>query len=152
VSGTADFPHMDDALSPFDEVLDSEWIDYHWDRARVRLTVRDDLKHPNGGLHGGVIHSIVEGIASRGTTAAMGPEGMLCLVQGIEVSLLRPIYEGFVEARAVARHRGRASWVWTVDVVDGGERLCALGKVTIAVRPAPADGVAQGETRVGASR
>lgn len=134
MNASDDFPHMRDVLSPFDSVLETMWLDYHPDHARARIVLRDDLQHPYGGVHGGVIHALVEGLCTRGTLAALVPQGKLCLGQAIEVSLLRPVSEGFIEARAVARHRGRSSWVWAVDVIDPRERLCALGKVTVAVR------------------
>ena len=57
--------------------------------------------------------------------------------QSIEVSFLRPVTSGHAEARAVARHRGRTTWVWQVEIVDDEQRTCALAKMTMAVRPAP---------------
>jgi uncharacterized protein (TIGR00369 family) len=60
---------------------------------------------------------------------------MAAMGQGINVSFLRPITEGFAEVRARARHRGRTTWVWEAEVVDEEERLCAVGQMTIAVRP-----------------
>jgi acyl-coenzyme A thioesterase PaaI-like protein len=33
------------------------------------------------------------------------------------------------------RHRGRTTWVWEVDHTDGEDRLVAVSRVTIAVRP-----------------
>ena len=54
-----------------------------------------------------------------------------------ETTFLRPISEGTVEAVARARHRGRTSWVWDVDLTDAEGRLCAVSRMVIAVRPAP---------------
>jgi uncharacterized protein (TIGR00369 family) len=62
---------------------------------------------------------------------------MIAMGQSIEVSFLRPVTSGHAEARGVARHRGRGTWVWQVEIVDDDERLCALAKMTMAVRPAP---------------
>jgi acyl-coenzyme A thioesterase PaaI-like protein len=42
-----------------------------------------------------------------------------------------------VHAEARRRHRGSTTWVWDVDMTDDEGRLCALARVTIAVRPAP---------------
>lgn len=108
------------------------------DEARARIVVRDELTEPSGSLHGGAIHALAEGICVRGTAAAMLGSGKVCVGQALEVSLLRPVFEGSLEARAAARHRGRTSWVWGVEVLDERQRLCALGKVTVAVRPKPA--------------
>jgi 1,4-dihydroxy-2-naphthoyl-CoA hydrolase len=44
-----------------------------------------------------------------------------------------------VHARAVRRHRGRTTWVWEVEITDDQGRLCALVRMTVAVRPLPPD-------------
>ena len=51
-----------------------------------------------------------------------------------QTSFLRPILEGTIHAAARARHRGRTTWVWEVEITDDQERLCALVRMTIAVR------------------
>jgi uncharacterized protein (TIGR00369 family) len=51
-----------------------------------------------------------------------------------QTSFLRPITEGTIHATARPRHRGRTTWVWEVDFHDDAERLCALSRMTIAVR------------------
>jgi 1,4-dihydroxy-2-naphthoyl-CoA hydrolase len=55
--------------------------------------------------------------------------------QSINVSFIRPVTEGHVEALARASHRGRTTWVWDVEVRDAEQRLCATALMTIAVRP-----------------
>jgi len=42
-----------------------------------------------------------------------------------------------VHAEGTPIHCGRTSWVWDVRFTDADERLCAVSRVTIAVRPAP---------------
>ena len=39
--------------------------------------------------------------------------------------------------RRARRHRGRTSWVWEVEFTDDQGRLCAISRVTMAVRPVP---------------
>jgi acyl-coenzyme A thioesterase PaaI-like protein len=34
------------------------------------------------------------------------------------------------------RHRGRTTWLWDVEITDDDGRLCAVTRMTIAVRPA----------------
>ena len=126
--------------SPFDELIGTEWLDDDPDHARVRLTVRDDLKQPTGLLHGGVLSSLVESVCSRATAISVYDEGMAAMGQSIEVNFLRPITEATVEVLATARHRGRSTWVWQAEVRDGGDRLAALAQMTIAVRPIPRSG------------
>jgi uncharacterized protein (TIGR00369 family) len=52
-----------------------------------------------------------------------------------QTSFLRPVTEGAITAVARARHRGRTTWVWEVELTDDDGRMCALTRVTVAVRP-----------------
>ena len=42
-----------------------------------------------------------------------------------------------MHAEGTPRHRGRTTWVWDVEFTDDDGRVCALSRVTLAVRPAP---------------
>ena len=53
-----------------------------------------------------------------------------------QTSFLRPILDGTIHAVARRRHRGRTTWVWEVEITDDQARLCALVRMTIAVRDA----------------
>ncbi len=123
--------------SDFDLLMGTEWLSDDPDRARVRLPLRDELRQPFGLLHGGVMSSLVESICSRATALAVAERGMIAMGQSISVNFIRPITEGAVEVEARARHRGRTTWVWDVEVRDDEVRLCALATMTIAVRPKP---------------
>lgn len=123
--------------SHFDALLGTEWLGDDPDRARVRLPLRDELRQPFGLLHGGVMSSLVESICSRATALAVAERGMIAMGQSISVNFIRPITEGAIEVEARARHRGRTTWVWDVEVRDDEVRLCALAQMTIAVRPRP---------------
>jgi uncharacterized protein (TIGR00369 family) len=123
--------------SHFDALIGTEWLDDDPEHARVRIPMRDELRQPVGLMHGGVMSSLVESVCSRATALAVLGDGMIALGQSIAVSFLRPVTEGSAEVRARARHRGRTTWVWEAEVLDGEERLCALAQMTIAVRPMP---------------
>jgi uncharacterized protein (TIGR00369 family) len=125
--------------SHFDELIGTEWLDDDPDHARVRLSLRDDLRQPFGLLHGGVMSSLVESVCSRATALVVLPQGNIAMGQSITVNFLRPVTEGGAEVKARARHRGRSTWVWDAEVSDDKGRLCALAQMTIAVRPRPTD-------------
>ena len=124
-------------LSHFDELIGTEWLDDDPDHARVRIELRDELRQPVGLLHGGVMSTLIESICSRATALATIDDGMMAMGQSISVSFIRPVTAGGVEVKAVARHRGRTTWVWDAEVVDDDGKLCALAQMTIAVRPRP---------------
>ena len=121
--------------SHFDALLGTEWLDDDPDGARVRLPLRDELRQPFGLLHGGVMSALVESICSRATALAVMGGGMMAMGQSIDVSFIRPITEGGAEVKAKARHRGRTTWVWDAEVLNDDGKLCALARMTIAVRP-----------------
>ena len=107
-----------------------------WEDGLVRgsVGVRDELKQPAGLVHGGVFASIAESLASMATHFAVADDGRAAMGLSNQTSFLRPITEGRVHAEARARHRGRTTWVWEVDFTDNQGRLCALCRMTIAVR------------------
>jgi len=122
-------------VSPFSGLLGVEWLSHEPEDARARIEVRDDLKQPYGYLHGGVISSVIDEMCSRCTVIQVLMDGMVALAQTVDVSLLRSVKEGTVTISARARHRGKSSWIWEAEATDGEGRLCALAKVTVAVRP-----------------
>jgi len=121
----------------FDELVGTEWLSDDPDDARVRLSIRDELRQPFGLMHGGVMSTLVESICSKATAGAVWDDGMAAMGQAIDVSFIRPVTEGGVEVRAKARHRGRTTWIWEAEVLDDEGKLCALSRMTIAVRPRP---------------
>jgi 1,4-dihydroxy-2-naphthoyl-CoA hydrolase len=122
-------------VSPFGGLLGIEWLSNDPDDSRARVAVREELTQPYGYLHGGVIMAVADELCSRSTLMAVIMDGMVALGQTIDVSLVRSVKEGSVTVKGKARHRGKSSWVWDVEAVDDEERLCALARVTVAVRP-----------------
>jgi 1,4-dihydroxy-2-naphthoyl-CoA hydrolase len=103
---------------------------------RGEVAVRDELKQPAGLIHGGVYAAVAESLATNGTALAVLDGGNLAMGLSNQTSFLRPITAGRIHAEARARHRGRTTWVWEVEITDDDGRLCALTRVTVAVRPA----------------
>jgi uncharacterized protein (TIGR00369 family) len=104
------------------------------EEVRAHVVVRDEIKQPAGLVHGGVFASIAESIASMATHMSVMGEGKSAQGLSNQTSFLRPILEGTIHAVARRRHRGRTTWVWEVEISDDQERLCALVRMTIAVR------------------
>jgi 1,4-dihydroxy-2-naphthoyl-CoA hydrolase len=123
-----------DLESNFDTYIGTEWISLDPDDARARIEMRDELRQPYGLMHGGVYSTLIESLCSYTTAVAVHEEGNICLGQAIEVSILRPVSSGYAECRAIVRHRGRTTWVWDVELSDDAGKLCAMTRMTIAVR------------------
>jgi 1,4-dihydroxy-2-naphthoyl-CoA hydrolase len=124
-------------LGGFNELLGVELLDSGEDWARARVAAGDHLMQPYGVVHGGVYASLAETVCSAATHEGVSADGMVALGQSNHTTFLRPITEGHLNAEARARHRGRTSWVWEVEITDDRERLCALVRMTVAVRPSP---------------
>src|SRR5438132_3444094 len=122
----------------FDAFLGLEILEQSPDHMRGRIDVTQSHKQPYGLVHGGVLASIAESLASIGTALAAAQSGSVAMGMSNNTNFLRPILEGGIHADARPRHRGRSTWIWDVEINDDAGRLCALSRVTIAVRPAPA--------------
>jgi uncharacterized protein (TIGR00369 family) len=121
-------------VSPFDRHYGLEIDEATEELVRARVPVAAHLLQPVGLVHGGVHASIAEALASVGTNVAVVQEGKIGLGQSNSSSFLRPVTEGTIHAVAHRRHRGRTTWIWDVEMTDDDGRLCAISRVTIAVR------------------
>jgi uncharacterized protein (TIGR00369 family) len=121
----------------FDALYGLEVLEVHDDLVLAQVAIRDALRQPFGLVHGGVLASIAETLASLGTAVVVVPEGNAAMGLSNSTSFLRPMIDGTIHARAVRRHRGRTTWIWDVEITDDAGRLCALTRMTIAVRPQP---------------
>jgi len=124
-------------LSPFDRHYGLELLECSDELVRGRVAVGEHLKQPLGLVHGGVHAAIAEGLASLGTNHGVAADGNVGLGMSNQSSFLRPLGSGTIHATARRRHRGRTTWVWDVELADDEGRLCAVSRVTVAVRPGP---------------
>lgn len=124
-------------VSPFDRHYGLEIEETSDELVRGRVPVLEHVTQPIGVVHGGVYASIAEGLASVGTNYGVAADGKLGLGMSNQSSFLRPVGSGWIHATARRRHKGRTTWIWDVELTDDEGRLCALSRVTVAVRPLP---------------
>lgn len=130
-------PTPEPPATTLDETLGLEGFVREGDEvARASMPVTDRIKQPFGIVHGGAYASLAESLASRATYEAVGPES-IAMGQSNDSTFLRPVREGSLHAVGRARHRGRTTWVWDVEIADDEGRVCALSRLIIAVRPMP---------------
>lgn len=118
----------------FDTVIGLEITELTSEVAAGVVPVRDELKQIFGLVHGGVYAAIAESLASIATGIAVSSDGRTAQGLSNQTSFLRPITEGTIHGRALRRHAGRTTWVWEVEISDDEGRLCALTRMTVAVR------------------
>jgi uncharacterized protein (TIGR00369 family) len=126
---------------PLDQTLDGvlgfETLETGPETARSRARVTDSLRQPYGLVHGGVYAAMAESLASQATAMAVYDQGNIAVGLSNHTSFMRPVLSGHVHANGRRVHRGSTTWVWEVELTDDDGRLCALSRVTMAVRPAP---------------
>ncbi|SRR5258707_186626 len=127
--------HINEHLLGFDRLYGLELLEMTDSEVRARVLVRDEHKQPAGLVHGGLYASIAESISSIATGITVLEEGNVAMGMSNNTSFLRPTTAGTVHAHAVRLHRGRTTWIWDVSFSDDDGRVCALTRMTIAVRP-----------------
>ena len=106
-------------------VLEDEYVE-------GRTPVEKKVFQPFGLVHGGVLASMAEALASLGTWWKISEE-QYAVGMSNQINFLRPISEGNIHAVARARHRGKTTWVWDVEFNNDQGKLCAVARMTIGV-------------------
>jgi uncharacterized protein (TIGR00369 family) len=105
------------------------------ERALAHVVLEDRHRQPMGLVHGGLLASVAESLSVRATRAAVASEPVSARGLSSQTSFLRPLFGGTLRAEARRRHRGRTTWLWEVDLSGDDGRVCALVRVTVALRP-----------------
>jgi 1,4-dihydroxy-2-naphthoyl-CoA hydrolase len=119
------------------DVLGFEVGEFDEQRITGAFEVADRVRQPFGIVHGGAYAALAETLASVATYFAVEGDGNVAVGQSNDTSFLRPVSSGTVRAEGTRRHRGRTSWIWDIEFSDDRGRVCAISRVTIAVRPPP---------------
>jgi uncharacterized protein (TIGR00369 family) len=112
-----------------------EYLDFDERSVRGRLPVTDAIRQPYGVVHGGAYSVVAEGLCSYATGVAVVGEGMVAMGQANQATFIRPVSDGVIHADATVRHRGRTTWIWDCEFTDDQGKLCAMVRMTVAVRP-----------------
>jgi len=115
-----------------DGVLGFEVVSIGDGEAVARFPIRDRVRQRFGLVHGGAYAALAEMLATEATVRVVHPQAAMGLSN--DTSFLRGARGEWITASGRARHRGRTTWVWEIDHTDDDGRLCAVSRVTIAVR------------------
>ena len=105
--------------------------------ATAQAPVTDSLRQRFGLVHGGTYAALAEMLATEGTVRGVWDDGNAAMGLSNATNFMRPITEGTIHARARRVHAGRTTWIWDVECSDDQGRVCAISRVTVAVRPRP---------------
>jgi 1,4-dihydroxy-2-naphthoyl-CoA hydrolase len=126
---------INEVLLGFDRHYGLQLLEFSDTEVRAQVAVGEQLKQPAGLVHGGVYASIAESMASLATGMTVMADGSVAMGMSNSTSFLRPITKGTIHAHATRVHHGRTTWLWDVCFRDDDDRLCAMTRMTIAVRP-----------------
>ncbi len=129
-------PETYPAPGTLDHILGFELLEASPERCRARFAVGERVQQPMGLVHGGAYAALAESMVSVATSRAVKESGRLAVGQSNSTAFLRPITSGYVTAEGTPLHRGRTTWVWDVTFTDDDGRVCALSRMTMAVRKA----------------
>jgi 1,4-dihydroxy-2-naphthoyl-CoA hydrolase len=124
-------------ILPLDEDLNSA-LGFHVDDVEIgRVTghfeVQNKVRQPFGIVHGGAHAAFAETLASVGTFRAVAETGQIAMGMSNN-TFLRSVDSGTIFAEAIALSKGKTTWVWDVTLKDEHDRVCAVSRLTIAVR------------------
>jgi 1,4-dihydroxy-2-naphthoyl-CoA hydrolase len=97
--------------------------------------VTDSVRQRFGLVHGGTYAALAEMLATEGTVRGVWEQGSTAMGLSNATNFMRPITEGTIHGRARRIHAGRTTWIWDVECRDDQDRVCAVTRVTVAVRP-----------------
>jgi 1,4-dihydroxy-2-naphthoyl-CoA hydrolase len=134
-------PPWDQTPVPFERTLDGvlgfEVLSLTEEFVQGQVGVTDRVRQMWGLVHGGVYMALSEMLASEATIASVHDDGMIAVGLSNHTSFLRPVTEGAIHAEARRLHGGMTTWLWEVFLKDDDDELCAVSRVTLAVRPRP---------------
>ena len=122
-----------------DGVVGTEVLEVTEDRARGRVRVTDRVRGPSGAVHSGVYAILAESIVSVAESVAVRGRGMVATGMSNLTDVREQIVEGCVNGEARRRYGDDKGCVWDVDFTDDRGRLCAVTRITVAIRPQPTD-------------
>jgi 1,4-dihydroxy-2-naphthoyl-CoA hydrolase len=117
---------------PYSEGFDLEVIEATSELVRVRMPFSERLTRFNSTLHGGAIMTLAD--AAGVVCATLTVRGELAGTQQFNISFLRPVSGGHLDAVARTVHSGRTSLVLETMLEDAEGRTVGLVTQTQAVR------------------
>jgi 1,4-dihydroxy-2-naphthoyl-CoA hydrolase len=131
-------PHSLDALNASSEGtlvrhLDIVFSEIGDDYLRATMPVDHRTRQPYGMLHGGASVVLAETLGSTGANMCVDGSEYLCVGQEINANHVRPARRGQVCGTARPVYLGGRTQVWTVDIVDEGQTLVCVSRLTLAI-------------------
>ena len=119
-------PYMKPAEQPFPKMIGLEFTEATPTRLRATLASRNELCRSGNALHGGVIMSLADIVASCGAWLNL-PEGANTTTIESKTNFIGAAKEGEpLFAESVPLHVGKRSSVWQTTITRGDGKLVAM--------------------------
>ncbi len=105
------------------------------DYVRGTMPVDARTKQPFGLLHGGASVALAESLGSLAANLVLESDKEMAVGLDINANHIRAATSGFVTGTARPLHLGRSTQVWEIRIVDEGEHLVCISRLTMAVVP-----------------
>ncbi len=120
----------DHPRGPFVDHLGLRLTEVGADKVVAEWTASEKHHQPYGIVHGGVYCSVVETLASIGSSVWFGDRGKVVGVSN-STDFYRAVSTGDMVSTAVPIHQGRSQQVWVVETHDAEGRLIARGQLRV---------------------
>lgn len=114
---------------PFSQLIGMKLVDLERGRAVISIEMRDDLKQPNGILHGGVTAALIDTAMAFAVRTHLDPTEPTATID-LTVHYLRPHSSGTVTCKANVIRAGRRIFTVSADVLNETGKLIATAVST----------------------
>ncbi len=108
---------------PFAQLMGMRLVDLRHNEAVIKIEMRDDLRQPQGVLHGGVTATLIDTSMAFAVITRLAPDEKATTVD-LTVHYLRPHFEGTFTSTAKVVRAGKRIITVSADVVnDEGKQI-----------------------------
>lgn len=113
--------------------LGIEFTEVGQDYLSGKMPVDERTQQPMGILHGGASVLLAESLGSVAGNIVVGMEEKFCVGLSINANHIKSVRDGYVYGKAVPIHLGGKTQVWEIKIVDEGDDLVCITRLTLAV-------------------
>ena len=114
---------------PFAQLIGMKLVNLQPDEAVIGIEMRDDLRQPNGVLHGGVTATLIDTAMSFAVRTRLSMEESTATID-LTVHYLRPQIEGMITCTAKIVRAGKRIFTVSAEVHNGKDKLIATALST----------------------
>ena len=120
-------PTNPDENLPFARLIGTRITHLSKDRVEAELTVTDELRNPNGVLHGGVLMAMADNLGGRATMVNLPPGARTATIES-KTNFFAPIPVGdAAHAECTPLHKGKTTMVWQTRITRASDgKLAAM--------------------------